>query len=94
LFLIVGPSKTVRLQGVGNVKGSVKRVMIELTASNGVEGSVDWHGLVSVRGDLSSERLNPDRRWQQFCPLGADLPACLTTTWLSACCRTRGNGKK
>jgi muconate cycloisomerase len=38
LFLIESPIKMVRLQGVGNVKGSVKRVLIELTASDGVVG--------------------------------------------------------
>src|SRR6202022_2900516 len=30
------PSKMARLQGVGNVKGTVKRVLVEMTASDGV----------------------------------------------------------
>ncbi|MGY4283934.1 L-alanine-DL-glutamate epimerase-like enolase superfamily enzyme/short-subunit dehydrogenase [Bradyrhizobium sp. LM2.7] len=38
LFLIESPIKMARLQGVGNVKGTVKRVLIELTASNGIVG--------------------------------------------------------
>src|SRR3984885_12132670 len=38
LFLIESPIKMARLQGVGNVKGSVKRVLVELTASDGVVG--------------------------------------------------------
>jgi len=38
LFLIESPIKMARLQGVGNVKGTVKRVLIELTASDGVIG--------------------------------------------------------
>ena len=38
LFLIESPIKMARLQGVGNVKGSVKRVLIELTASDGAVG--------------------------------------------------------
>lgn len=38
LFFIESPIKMARLQGVGNVKGSVKRVLIELTASDGVVG--------------------------------------------------------
>ncbi|WP_342360817.1 enolase C-terminal domain-like protein [Terrarubrum flagellatum] len=38
LFLIESPIKMARLQGVGNVKGSVKRVLIEMTASDGVVG--------------------------------------------------------
>ena len=33
LFLIESPIKMARLQGVGNVKGTVKRVLIELTSS-------------------------------------------------------------
>lgn len=38
LFLVESPIKMARLQGVGNVKGSVKRVLVELTASDGVVG--------------------------------------------------------
>ncbi len=38
LFLIESPIKMARLQGVGNVKGSVKRVIIEMTSSDGVIG--------------------------------------------------------
>lgn len=38
LFLIESPIKMVRLQGVGNVKGSVKRVLVELTAGDGLVG--------------------------------------------------------
>jgi muconate cycloisomerase len=38
LFLIESPIKMARLQGVGNVKGTVKRVLIELTSSDGVIG--------------------------------------------------------
>nr|WP_271578336.1 muconate cycloisomerase family protein [Bradyrhizobium sp. CCBAU 11361] len=38
LFLIESPIKMARLQGVGNVKGTVKRVLLELTASDGVVG--------------------------------------------------------
>lgn len=38
LFFIESPIKMARLQGVGNVKGTVKRVLVELTASDGVVG--------------------------------------------------------
>lgn len=38
LFFIESPIKMARLQGVGNVKGTVKRVLLELTASDGVVG--------------------------------------------------------
>jgi muconate cycloisomerase len=38
LFLIESPIKMARLQGVGNVKGSVKRVLIEITTSDGIVG--------------------------------------------------------
>lgn len=38
LFLIESPIKMARLQGVGNVKGTVKRVLVELTASDGIVG--------------------------------------------------------
>jgi Mandelate racemase / muconate lactonizing enzyme, N-terminal domain len=38
LSLIESPIKMARLQGVGNVKGTVKRVLIELTASDGIVG--------------------------------------------------------
>jgi muconate cycloisomerase len=38
LFLIESPIKMARLQGVGNVKGTVKRVLLELTSSDGVIG--------------------------------------------------------
>jgi muconate cycloisomerase len=38
LFLIESPIKMARLQGVANVKGSVNRVLIELTASDGIVG--------------------------------------------------------
>lgn len=38
LFLIESPIRMARLQGVGNVKGSVKRVIVELTSSEGVVG--------------------------------------------------------
>ena len=38
LFLIESPIKMARLQGVGNVKGTMKRVLLELTTNNGVVG--------------------------------------------------------
>lgn len=38
LFLIESPIKMKRLQGVGNVMGTVKRVLVELTASDGLVG--------------------------------------------------------
>lgn len=38
LFLIESPIRMTRLQGVGNVKGTVKRVLLELTASDGTVG--------------------------------------------------------
>ncbi|PZO02955.1 MAG: cycloisomerase [Hyphomicrobiales bacterium] len=38
LFFIESPIKMARLQGVGNVKGTVKRVLLELTASDGTIG--------------------------------------------------------
>jgi muconate cycloisomerase len=38
LFLIESPIAMARLQGVGNVKGSVKRVLLELTDSSGATG--------------------------------------------------------
>lgn len=38
LFFIESPIKMARLQGVGNVKGTVKRVLLELTTSDGVVG--------------------------------------------------------
>jgi muconate cycloisomerase len=38
LFFIESPIKMARLQGVGNVKGTVKRVLVELTASDGITG--------------------------------------------------------
>lgn len=38
LFLIESPIRMARLQGVGNVKGTVKRVLVELTSSSGVTG--------------------------------------------------------
>ncbi|NWJ23911.1 enolase C-terminal domain-like protein [Rhizobium sp. RM] len=38
VFLIESPIKMARLQGVGNVKGTVKRVLVELTSSSGTVG--------------------------------------------------------
>ena len=38
LFLIESPIKMTRLQGIGNVKGTVKRVLLEITASDGTVG--------------------------------------------------------
>ena len=38
LFLIESPIKMARLQGVGDIKGTVKRVLLELTASDGTVG--------------------------------------------------------
>ncbi|CAH1677362.1 Muconate cycloisomerase [Hyphomicrobiales bacterium] len=38
VFLIESPIKMARQQGVGNVKGTVKRVLVELTASSGLVG--------------------------------------------------------
>lgn len=38
LFLIESPIRMARLQGVGNVKGTVKRVLLELTGSDGITG--------------------------------------------------------
>lgn len=38
LFLIESPIRMARLQGVGNVKGTVKRVLVELTATDGLVG--------------------------------------------------------
>ena len=38
VFLIESPIKMARQQGVGNVKGTVKRVLVELTSSSGIIG--------------------------------------------------------
>lgn len=38
LYLIESPIKMARMQGVGHIKGSVKRVLVELTSSSGVVG--------------------------------------------------------
>ncbi|WP_306180579.1 enolase C-terminal domain-like protein [Rhizobium sp. AN73] len=38
VFLIESPIKMARQQGVGNVKGTVKRVLVELTSSSGIVG--------------------------------------------------------
>lgn len=38
LYLIESPIRMARLQGVGNVKGTVKRVLLELTDSDGTVG--------------------------------------------------------
>jgi muconate cycloisomerase len=38
LFLIESPIKMARQQGVGHVKGTVKRVLVELTSSSGIVG--------------------------------------------------------
>lgn len=38
VFLIESPIMMTRLQGVGNVKGTVKRVLVELTSSSGIVG--------------------------------------------------------
>ncbi|MBS0519643.1 MAG: muconate cycloisomerase family protein [Proteobacteria bacterium] len=38
LFLIESPIRMARLQGVGNVKGTVKRVLLEMTSSDGITG--------------------------------------------------------
>lgn len=38
LFLIESPIAMARLQGVGNVKGTVKRVLLELTSTSGATG--------------------------------------------------------
>ena len=38
LFFIESPIRMARLQGVGNVKGTVKRVLVELTSSDGIVG--------------------------------------------------------
>jgi len=38
IYLITSPIKMARLQGVGNVEGSVKRVLLEVTSSSGVIG--------------------------------------------------------
>lgn len=38
LFLIESPIKMARQQGVGHVKGTVKRVLVELTCSSGIVG--------------------------------------------------------
>jgi muconate cycloisomerase len=38
IFLVESPIKMARLQGVGNVRGSVKRVLIELTTRCGIVG--------------------------------------------------------
>jgi len=38
IFLIASPISMARLQGVGNVQGSVKRVLLEITSSSGVVG--------------------------------------------------------
>jgi len=38
VFLVESPIKMARLQGVGNVKGTVKRVLVELTSSSGIVG--------------------------------------------------------
>ena len=38
IFLIESPIRMARLQGVGNVKGTVKRVLVELTSSDDIVG--------------------------------------------------------
>lgn len=38
VFMIESPIKMTRLQGVGNVMGTVKRVLVELTSTSGVTG--------------------------------------------------------
>lgn len=38
VFLLESPIAMARLQGVGNVKGTVKRVLVELTSTSGVTG--------------------------------------------------------
>ncbi|GEO17467.1 cycloisomerase [Microvirga aerophila] len=38
LFLVESPIKMARLQGIGNIKGTVKRVLVELTSSSGITG--------------------------------------------------------
>ncbi|BAF86817.1 muconate cycloisomerase [Azorhizobium caulinodans ORS 571] len=38
IFLVESPIKMARLQGVGNVKGSVKRVLLEVTSADGIVG--------------------------------------------------------
>lgn len=38
VFMVESPIKMARLQGVGNVKGTVKRVLVELTSSSGIIG--------------------------------------------------------
>jgi muconate cycloisomerase len=38
LFLVESPIKMARLQGVGNIKDTVKRVLVELTSSSGISG--------------------------------------------------------
>ncbi|GAJ92175.1 cycloisomerase [Agrobacterium rhizogenes] len=38
VYLIESPIKMARLQGVGNVKGAVKRVLVKLTSSSGIIG--------------------------------------------------------
>ncbi len=38
VFLIESPIKMQRQQGVGDVKGTVKRVLVELTSSSGIVG--------------------------------------------------------
>jgi muconate cycloisomerase len=38
LFLVESPIKMARLQGVGSIKGTVKRVLVELTSSSGITG--------------------------------------------------------
>src|ERR1700722_17104576 len=51
LFLIESPIKMTRLQGVGNVKGTVKRVLLELTASDGTVGwgeAAPWEGFTGT----------------------------------------------
>jgi muconate cycloisomerase len=58
LFLIESPIKMARLQGVGNVKGTVKRVVLELTASGGIVG---W-------GEAAPWRCLPERRRQPLRP--------------------------
>lgn len=38
LFLVESPIKMARLQGVGNIKGTVKRVLVEMTSTSGIVG--------------------------------------------------------
>ena len=48
LFLVESPIRMARAQGVGSVRGSVKRVLIELTTRCGITGTNEIYMRVCV----------------------------------------------